>query len=62
MTPIEQHNFEQSLTRVESALPSVVRALHIYYKALVEQGFTEGQAMYLVGVHGTSFGVKEIGK
>jgi hypothetical protein len=62
MTPKEQHNFEESMAQVESNLPAIASALYIYFKALVNQGFTEAQAIHIVGVHGTSFGYKEVGK
>lgn len=62
MTPKEQHNFDESMAVMESYLPAIASALMTYFKALVAQGFTEAQAIHLVGVHGTSFGYKEMGK
>jgi hypothetical protein len=60
MTLKEQHDFENTLAEVEKTLPMITQALALYYKSLVNQGFTDEQALYLVGVHGTSFGHKEV--
>ena len=62
MNAKEQHNFDQSMAMMAEYLPAIASALMTYKNALMEQGFTEQQALYLVGVHGTSFGYKEIGK
>jgi predicted transcriptional regulator len=62
MNSKDLHNFEQSLGDIEKMLPLVTQALMLYFKALVAQGFTTEQAMYLVGVHGTSFGAVNNGK
>ena len=59
MTPKEQHHFEETLASIELTLPLVTQTLMVYYKALVHQGFTKDEALYLVGVHGTTLGYKE---
>jgi hypothetical protein len=60
----QQAQFEQDLAAMRDAVPMMLDMLpHIvklhmeYYKALIKQGFTPEQALYLVGVHGSNFGI-----
>lgn len=59
-----QAQFEQDLAAMRDAVPMMLETLPYiaklhkeYYKELIKQGFTPEQALYLVGAHGTSFGI-----
>jgi hypothetical protein len=52
------HDVEVALAEIKDKLPGIALAMHMYYLALVKQGFTDEQAMHLVAEHGLTFGAK----
>jgi hypothetical protein len=49
---------KDNLPMFKDALEALAKNYFIYYEALKKSGFTEQQALYLVGVHGASYGNK----
>lgn len=52
------HELEQAMSEATDHLPLITGLLFEYQRNLVEAGFTDEQALYLVAIHGTTFGVK----
>lgn len=61
-----QSQMEQSVAMLRDLIPHYIPVMpHIaklykgYFDALVGAGFSETQAIYLIGQHGTSLGIKD---
>ncbi len=60
----KQADFEQSVAAMRDAIPQLIEVMpylaktHMeYFKALKKEGFTDQQALYLVGAHGVNLGM-----
>ena len=47
-----------SVETMAESIPYIAKLYREYYNALLKEGFTEKDAVYLIGVHGITLGLK----
>ncbi|MCR4436182.1 MAG: hypothetical protein QHH06_10415 [Clostridiales bacterium] len=50
--------FKDGVKQMLDVIPHLAKLYMEYFKALKKEGFTDEQAIYLIGQHGTSLGIK----